>query len=95
MVDKKATPSLKGGDMQQHVPTNRWAAHGRQEVTPLPVLVREIERGKQSMPDGECGFKPVDVGNELVDQAEGDTIQPVDAFLAEDDWSVLYEAGRA
>ena len=47
------------------------------------------------MPVGECGFKLVHVGNNLVDQAESDTILPADSFLDEDDWSVLHEAGRA
>jgi hypothetical protein len=54
-----------------------------------------VARGKQSMPNEQLGFKSVDVGNELVDLAESDAIQPVDTFLAEDDWAVLYEAGRA
>jgi hypothetical protein len=52
-------------------------------------------KGGSSMPVGQCDFKPVDVGNNVVDPADSDTVQPVDAFLAEDDWSVLYEAGRA
>jgi hypothetical protein len=60
-----------------------------------PFSFAWVERGSQSMPVGQCDFRPVDVGNELVDLAESDTVQPVDAFLAEDDWSVLYEAGRA
>jgi hypothetical protein len=60
-----------------------------------PFSFAWVERGKQSMPVEDCGFKPVYVGYNLIDQAESDTIQPVDAVLYEDDWSVLYEAGRA